>query len=269
MTDERMAFLPGGVFLMGSDRFYPEEAPARSVEVAAFRLDSKPVSTTRFAAFIAATGHVTTAEQDGGSMVFSHHNEPAALPRWAWTEGACWRAPGGSAGGAYSTQDHPVVHVSADDAQAFAAWSGLRLPTEGEWEFAARGGLHDADYAWGDVFAPSCVTPANIWRGQFPISREDGAVFPYTSVVGAYPANGFGLYDMIGNVWEITADLFGDADSDSCCSGKPKAPMKREHVLKGGSHLCAENYCQRYRPAARQPMGAPASHIGFRCASDV
>lgn len=270
MTSARMIPLPGGAFRMGSDHFYPEEAPARSVQVSAFRLDQAPVSKIRFAAFVTATGHVTTAERAGGSMVFRRHGGTGEPPRWSWVQGACWRTPGGPTEAFSSPQDHPVVHVSADDARAFAAWSGLRLPTEAEWEFAARGGLHDADYAWGDALAPSGVAPANIWRGEFPVSRTDGADFPYTSAIGAFPANGFCLYDMIGNVWEITADLFEGEDEGVCCAARSEGKaVSIQHVLKGGSHLCAENYCQRYRPAARQPMAATASHIGFRCASDA
>jgi formylglycine-generating enzyme required for sulfatase activity len=284
---------------MGSDEHYPEEAPRREVEVGAFEIDVAPVTNRDFAAFVLATGHVTLAERapdpadypdadpamlKPGSSVFV---PPAAMPGamdpmlwWHYVFGADWRRPVGPGSSITAFDDHPVVHIAYEDAEAYAAWAGKRLPTEAEWEFAARGGLDRKPYAWGDEFEPDGAVLANYWRGQFPVSR-DGA-WGRTSPVGTYPANGFGLYDMIGNVWEWTGDWYSDrpAASPRCCgpdareaSRDPDDPGREfpRKVLKGGSHLCAENYCRRYRPAARYPqtIDTSTSHIGFRCVRDV
>ncbi len=261
--------LPGGSFLMGSERFYPEERPVRRADVAPFRIERTPVTEAQFAAFATSTGYLTQAETEGGSMVFMRHERPAVAPCWLWVEGASWRSPGGPRSMQTPPGARPVVHVGAEDAEAYAAWADRRLPTEKEWEFAARGGLNGTDYAWGDNRMPPGPASANIWCGEFPIQRDDGREFPYTSAVGAYPKNGFGLFDMIGNVWEITSDLFDAAFSDACCSTPAQGRATNLRVLKGGSHLCADNACQRYRPAARQPMSTPTSHIGFRCARSL
>ncbi|TIX52126.1 formylglycine-generating enzyme family protein [Alteraurantiacibacter aquimixticola] len=294
-----MRRLEGGRFLMGSDRFYPEEAPVREVEVGPFTVDMAPVTNDRFARFVWETDYVTLAEKApdlahypdadpsllvAGSSVFT---PPAVQPPlndsfewWSWTPGACWRHPEGPGSSIADRSDHPVVHVALEDAQAFAAWEGKRLPTEAEWEFAARGGLEGADYAWGDELAPDGRMMANYWQGRFPTenSLEDG--FARTSPVGHFPANGYGLSDMIGNVWEWTTTPYAPAQKEegaSCCAPDARMEVDREregyafHLIKGGSHLCAENYCRRYRPAARYPQSVDTStsHIGFRCVVDV
>jgi formylglycine-generating enzyme required for sulfatase activity len=303
-----MIALPGGVFTMGSERFYPEEAPSRKIQVGAFRIDRAPVTNRDFARFVADTGHVTTAEtvpdpKDypgmlpemafAGSAVF--HRTPVPVDTrdpsqwWAYCEGASWQYPLGEGSSIEELDDHPVVHVSYADAEAYAAWAGKTLPTEAEWEYAARGGLDDADYAWGNEVAPGGAMLANYWQGLFPFANQLLDGWERTSPTGTYPANGYGLVDIIGNVWEWTSDWYGVRDlakakpSRSCCGGaeiNPRGgtraasfdPSMREikigrKVLKGGSHLCAENYCQRYRPAARQPQPVDSSsgHIGFRC----
>ena len=307
-----MIAIPGGEFVMGSDRFYPEEAPAHKVKVDDFLIDSAPVTNREFAKFVAATGYVTVAELpsdpehypdiDEGdalpaSLVFTKTRGPVSLDDyqqwWRWEAGACWRRPYGPDSGLEGLDDHPVVHIAYADAQAYADWAGKMLPTEAEWEYAARGGLDNHDYAWGDALEPDGVQLANYWRGIFPFAnqRADGGY--RTTAVGHYPPNGYGLYDMIGNVWEWTQDWYGDTrpkgksftvksgkKADCCAIDNPRGGNERSSrdpampklkigrkVLKGGSHLCAENYCRRYRPAARLPqmIDSTASHIGFRC----
>ena len=259
-----MVAIPQGVFQMGSDNFYPEEAPSREAVVPAFSVDQVPVTNVSFAAFTHQTGYITKAERDGGSLVFGiHADRPHAC--WASVAGASWRHPAGSHTDWQTIPSHPVVHVSLQDAQAFAQWAGKRLPTEPEWEWAARGGLCGLDYAWGPDLRVGDDIPANVWDGEFPYHRRNGLTFPLTSAVASYPANGFGLFDMIGNVWEMTASYESDSSSGCCFSEVDGATSRLKPVIKGGSHLCAENYCQRYRPSARQFMASPTSHIGFRC----
>jgi formylglycine-generating enzyme required for sulfatase activity len=298
-----MVRLEGGLFWMGSDRHYPEEAPARMVRVGAFAIDETPVNNDQFAAFVAATGYVTQAEitpkpEDypgarpeylhPGSAVFlppravSPFDGP--LPWWHYVAGANWRHPYGPESSIEGLGDHPVVQVCHADAAAYAAWAGKTLPTEAEWEFAARGGLEAADFAWGDELTPGGRHMANTWQGRFPHENlgEDG--YARTSPVRAFPPNGYGLYDMIGNVWEWTEDWYaeraGTHSARPCCGPGSASKVTREEsidptdpariprkVLKGGSHLCAPNYCRRYRPAARQPeaIDTATTHIGFRC----
>jgi formylglycine-generating enzyme required for sulfatase activity len=284
-----MRLIEGGSFLMGSDRFYPEEAPVRRTRVATFHIDETPVTNAAFAQFVAATGHVTLAElppdpedypgltsdqRSPGSAVFEKCvtlDLSDASAWWRIKAGANWRDPLGDGSGIAGIEEHPVVHVAYRDAEAYAAWTGKALPTETEWEFAARGGLNGADYAWGDEFAPGGAMLANTWQGLFPISNllEDG--WERTSPVRSFPANGYGLFDMIGNVWEWTADRYDRPAraQKTCCTGGGGGGSERfpRHVIKGGSHLCAPNYCQRYRPAARHPetIDTSTSHIGFRC----
>ena len=269
-----MQWIEGGAFSMGSARFYPEERPVRVVEVGSFWIDEIPVTNEAFARFVAATGYLTLAERTSppGSAVFEktagpvERFDPALW--WHFREGACWRDPWGQ--GLQGLEQHPVVHVAYEDALAYAAWAGKRLPTEAEWEFAARGGLEGADYAWGDWFAPDGMLLANTWQGDFPHQNTRADGWERTSPVGSYPGNGHGLFDMIGNVWEWTQDAWATgAPKPGCCaSAVPEGGALK--VIKGGSHLCAPSYCQRYRPAARHPqrVDSPTSHIGFRCVAD-
>ncbi len=285
-----MVRLPSSAFTMGSDHHYPEEAPAHRAQVGAFWIDRHPVTNAEFEVFVAATGHVTTAEvppshQDypdldpamrvAGSLVFKAPDAPSRDWRqwWRFEAGACWRHPLGP--GSTAHPDHPVVHVSYLDALAYAAWCGKSLPTEAEWEFAALGGLEGAEYAWGDVLDPEGRILANYWQGQFPHENLLLDGYRMTSPVGAFAPNGYGLYDMIGNVWEWTCAPFTQDHRKpaSCCGGAAaravltSSAREAQHVLKGGSFLCASNYCARYRPAARsaQSLDTSSCHIGFRC----
>ena len=297
--------IEGGTFLMGSDRFYPEEAPVRKVRVDSFWIDEAPVTNRGFARFVEATGYRTVAEiapdprdypgmdpdmAKAGSLLFHRTSGPVDLydysQWWQFSFGTDWRHPHGPDSDLEGLWDHPVVHVAFADAEAYARWAGKALPTEAEWEFAARGGMDGADYVWGDELAPGGQMLANYWQGAFPYGNtlEDG--YERTSPVRNYPANGYGLFDMIGNVWEWTTDWFAQprverkAKGSCCVPANPRGGTKRESldpanpaipiprkVLKGGSHLCAANYCQRYRPAARhaQAVDSSTSHIGFRC----
>lgn len=289
---------------MGSDRHYPEEAPVHRVKVSPFWMDKAPVTNAQFSAFVRATGHVTFAEvapkaEDypnalpemlkAGSLVFRPPAGSVDLRDWSqWWEfrfGADWRHPYGPDSSIEGLDDHPVVHIAFQDAQAYAAWAGKSLPSEAEWEFAARGGLEGAEFAWGDELNPDGRQMANTWQGAFPHENLKLDGYECTSPVGAFPANGYGLYDMIGNVWEWTGDWYapkhpGDAPKACCIPANPRGPSAEgsfdplqpavripRKVLKGGSHLCAPNYCRRYRPAARhaQPIDTSTSHVGFRC----
>ena len=295
-----MRFIEGGAFLMGSDHHYPEEAPARRVEVGGFWIDETPVTNAALAAFIDATGYVTFAERapnpadypgmdpalaKAGSLVFTPAPGPVPLNQplqwWRFQFGADWRRPQGP-DGPEACADHPAVHIAYEDAEAFAVWAGKALPTEAQWEFAARGRLEGAEYAWGeDELHPGGRRMAKTWEGDFPwrnLAPEDA---PYTSPVRTYPPNGHGLYDMIGNVWEWTCDWYGQATepTKTCCSPRnlkgggeaqsyePGGLSIPRKVMKGGSHLCAPSYCRRYRPAARHPqtIDTSTSHLGFRC----
>lgn len=289
MQSERpgMRRLAGGAFVMGSNRHYPEEAPERVVEVAPFWIDTGPVTNAEFARFVEATGHVTTAEiapvaadypgadpalLQPGSAVFEPTAGPVDLRRpdlwWRYVLGAAWRAPLGPGSDITAVMDHPVVHIAFPDAEAYAAWAGKALPTEAEWEFAARGGLERAAYAWGEELEPGGWRMANYWAGEFPWRSDKPAGEARSSPVGRFPANGYGLFDMIGNVWEWTVELWDAPPSKgpSCCAA-PAPGSQAVRVIKGGSHLCAESYCRRYRPAARHPQASDSStsHLGFRC----
>jgi sulfatase modifying factor 1 len=262
---------------MGSERFYPEEHPTRQVRVEGFEMDRGPVTVAEFRRFVEATGYVTVAERPldpadfpgadpaqlvPGSLVFRKTDGPVdlrdVLQWWDYEPGATWRD---------GPDDHPVTHVAFEDAETYAAWAGKQLPTEAEWECAARGGLEDADFAWGDEHSPGGRLMANTWQGEFPWQNLLTDGYEGTSPVGAFPPNGYGLLDVTGNVWEWTSDLFeGQAARPCCVPSEPGEPIERR-VIKGGSHLCAPNYCLRYRPAARQAEGVDTStqHIGFRC----
>jgi sulfatase modifying factor 1 len=280
----------GGRFTMGSDDHYPEERPARQTHVAPFLLDATPVTNAAFSKFVAATGFVTFAERSpdpanypgllpemtrAGSIVFQTPRQkfgPVGPESWwKFVRGANWMRPYGP-NGPKASDDHPVVHVVWEDAAAFAQWAGKRLPTEVEMEFAARGGLESAEYAWGDELLPNDAARANIWLTGFPHSHPRRRRPPYTTSVTAFPANPYGLFDMIGNVWAWTSTYAdGSADGPGCCIDGNVTSSSVYKVLKGGSHLCAPDYCQRYRPAARwfQPTDTSTSHVGFRCARSL
>jgi formylglycine-generating enzyme required for sulfatase activity len=302
MPDGAMAWIPGGTTRIGSSRHYPEEAPVHDVGVDGFWMDRHPVTNQDFGAFVAATGYRTIAERPldpaalpgappenlvPGSLVFTRTPGPVDLKHlsqwWTWTPGASWRQPEGPASSIDGRDRHPVVHVASDDVEAYAAWAGKALPDEPEWERAARGGLEAATYAWGDEPEQPGERRANYWHGDFPWRPDHG--YGATTPVGSYPANGYGLFDMAGNVWEWTTDWWsprrGDERADACCtpaerwrptlegSYDPAQPQFRipRKVIKGGSFLCADSYCLRYRPAARRPqmIDTGMSHIGFRC----
>ncbi len=301
LNAESMIRISGGSFTMGSACHYPEEAPLRQVRVDPFWIDQTPITNRQFAAFVLATGYKSFAETapdpadypdmdpalaQAGSLVFHKTAGPVDLEDftawWHFTIGADWQHPVGPDSALAGLDDHPVVHIAYADAMAYAAWAGKDLPTEAEWEFAARGGLDGADYAWGSQFTPGGQHLANTWQGLFPFANQMLDGWERTSPVRAFPANGYGLFDMIGNVWEWTNDWFGaHRVQKSCCTiANPRGAKERDSrdpctpdvpiprkVLKGGSHLCAPNYCQRYRPAARhpQPVDTSTSHVGFRC----
>jgi formylglycine-generating enzyme len=286
--------LPGATFRMGSTSFYPEEAPIHTVRVEPFAIERHPVTNAQYTEFVDDTGYVTVAERAldpaqypgaspsdlvPGGLVFRPASGPVDLRDWRrwweWKPGACWRHPFGPDSVIAERPDHPVVQVAYPDAAAYARWAGRRLPSEAEWEYAARGGV-SATYAWGDEAMPDGRLMANTWQGHFPY-RNDGALgWTGTSPVGTFPPNGYGLLDMIGNVWEWTTTRFEghhriDSSSHGCCPVGEQADPSVSQALKGGSHLCAPEYCHRYRPAARSPQSqdSATTHIGFRCAADV
>jgi formylglycine-generating enzyme required for sulfatase activity len=295
-----MVWIEGGTFLMGSDRHYPEEAPAHRVQVSGFWIDRHPVTNAQFQKFFEATGHLTIAEVapdprdyrgalppilEPHSLVFARPNPPADLDDiqnwWTCVRGADWRHPDGPNSSIRGLEDHPVVHVAYRDAQAYAIWAGKMLPTEAQWEFAARGGLESAEFPWGDEAMPEGRHMANVWHGRFPAQRLASHGYERTSPVGAFPPNGYGLFDMVGNVWEWTADWYrprhapgegipvdprGGLRKESFAAKQPRNRIPRK-VLKGGSYLCGPEHSYRYRPAARHPhpVETPACHIGFRC----
>lgn len=327
--------IPAGDFLVGSDHHYPEEAPQHRARVAAFKVERSPVTNRNFARFVADTGYVTVAEQAldareypqlspeqraAGSLIFEKTVGPVDLRNWRlwwkWQTGADWRHPFGPDTNIDGLDDHPVVQVSHADASAYARWAGRRLPTEAEWERAARGGADGLDFVWGAELNPQGQLLANTWQGSFPYQNTGALGWHGTSSVGSFPANGFGLHDMIGNVWEWTSSVFtanhrtataatdlgvepsssvsdsGTADAGGCscgptdsrqAGGQQKSTPKMvaahsslpdpsvQRVTKGGSHLCAPEYCQRYRPAARSPQteDSATTHLGFRCATDA
>lgn len=297
-----MTWVPGGSFLMGSDVHYPEEGPAHRVTVDGFWIDTVAVTNNRFAEFVASTGYVTVAERRPDPLDYPGASEDLLVPAssvfvapagpvdlgnpynwWTYIPGTQWRFPQGPGSSIAGLEDHPVVHVAWEDVEVYAAWVGKDLPTEAQWEFAARGGLEGAPYAWGDAFTPDGRSMANTWQGEFPVhnTKEDG--YEGTAPVGSFPPNGYGLLDMVGNTWEWTSDWYGqyEATQHACCAISDPRGGPREgsvdpglngiaiprKVMKGGSHLCAPNYCQRYRPAARMPqhIDTSTSHLGFRC----
>jgi formylglycine-generating enzyme required for sulfatase activity/uncharacterized membrane protein YkvA (DUF1232 family) len=300
-----MVWIPAGTFQMGSEDFYPEERPVHEVSVDGFWMDRYIVTNEQFARFVAATGYVTVAERPlnaadypgappenlvPGALVFRKTRGPVDLKNythwWTWTPEASWRLPFGPESSIHGIEQHPVVHVAYEDAEAYAKWAGKELPTEAEWERAARGGLEGKTFTWGNEHFPDGKAMANSWQGEFPWQNLLLDGFAGTSPVASFPANGYGLSDMAGNVWEWTSDWYvqnrANEVSAPCCgpSSNPRiqSPEKSydtaqpqfripRKVVKGGSHLCAPNYCLRYRPAARQPqmIDTGMSHIGFRC----
>ena len=300
-----MEWVPGATFSMGSDDHYPEESPSHRVRIDGFWIDAYEVTNDHFAAFVDATGYLTVAERPldvadfpgapeenlvPGSMVFAPTPGPVDLRHmsqwWTWVPGACWRHPEGAPSDLDGRLAHPVVHLAHEDAAAYAGWADAALPTEAEWEHAARGGLDGSEFAWGSERRPAGRMMANTWDGSdFPWRNATPDGRAGTSPVGSYPPNGFGLYDMTGNVWEWTDDWYtsshpGDADKPCCvpenprggdvgASYDPNQPQFRipRKVIKGGSFLCADTYCMRYRPAARRPqmIDTGMSHVGFRC----
>lgn len=305
-----MVWIPGGDFIMGSNDFYPEEKPERPSKVRGFWMDQFQVTNRDFERFVKETGYVTYSEKQPdpamypgalpgmlvpGSLVFNKPKQRVPLWNpddwrqwWTFQSGADWRHPTGPESNIRKMGKHPVVHIAYEDAEAYAKWAGKTLATEPQWEFAARGGIANAPYVWGEEFAPSGELMANTWQGEFPWQnlKEDG--FESTSPVGTFAPNGYGLYDMAGNVWEWTQDWFTgqqEAPRSPCCApenprgarmeesydpAQPHIKIPRK-VIKGGSHLCAPNYCLRYRPAARSPemIDSSACHLGFRCVVNV
>jgi formylglycine-generating enzyme required for sulfatase activity len=297
-----MVRIPAGTFTMGSNHHYPEEAPAHKVRVGGFRMDRHTVTNADFKRFVDATGHITSAERPANPEDY-----PGALPEllepssvmfakpaqrvdlrdrynwWVYTRGADWRHPRGPHSALDGLWDHPVVHVAYEDAAAYASWAGKELPTEAEWEFAARGGLDGAEFVWGDAFTPDGKQMANTWQGEFPWHNALTDGYEWTAPVGSFAPNGYGLHDMAGNVWEWTSDWYQDHGKiqKACCTldnprgGSIEASVDPRlaqisiprKVMKGGSYLCAPNYCRRYRPAARmaQPVDTSTCHLGFRC----
>ena len=278
--------LDGGVFRMGgADRdanVGDGEGPVREVRVSPFRIGATQVTNREFGTFVADTGYLTEAERFGWSFVFAKFlpaalrrgaQRPESAPWWCRVDGATWRAPEGPGSEVTDRPDHPVVHVDHADALAYCAWAGLRLPTEAEWEYAARGGLDQARYPWGDELAPNGEHRCNIWHGRFPVhnTAEDG--FVGTCPVTAFPPNGFGLYGTSGNVWEWCADWWSTQHPSSDRPLRdPSGPATgRARVMRGGSYLCHDSYCNRYRVAARTSNDPDSSsgNLGFRCAADV
>lgn len=285
-----LVWIPAQTTTLGSDAHYPEEAPARAVATEGFWIQRHQVTNAEYAEFVDTTGYVTVAErpvdpQDfsgappenlvPGSMVFQRTSGPVDLRHlnqwWAWTPGACWNHPRGPRSTLKGRERHPVVHIAFDDAAAYAEWAGLELPSEAEWETAARGGLSNATYTWGDKPEQPGQRLANYWHGEFPYLPDTG--YGTTKPVGSFEPNGYGLFDMAGNVWEWTTDWYGeDRAATPCCAAdtydpnQPQFQIARK-VIKGGSFLCADSYCMRYRPAARRPqmVDTGMSHIGFRC----
>jgi sulfatase modifying factor 1 len=289
--------LPGGSFRMGSAGFYPEETPVHVVTVGPLAVERHPVTNAQFAEFVTETDYVTVAEQPldpalypgvatadlaPGALVFRPSSGPVDLRDWRqwwdWAPGACWRHPFGPDSSVADRPDHPVVQVAYPDAAAYARWAGRRLPTEAEWEYAARAGT-TTTYAWGDDVHPGGALMANTWQGRFPYRNDSALGWVGTSPVGTFPPNAFGLYDMIGNVWEWTTSEFtprhrpgGETPAaKGCCTPTRTPDPTVNQALKGGSHLCAPEYCHRYRPAARSPQSqdSATTHIGFRCVGEM
>src|SRR6185436_16431433 len=291
---DSMVWIPGGTFLMGSEKHYPEESPVHEERVEGFWIDKYAITNEQFARFVEATGHVTSAERppnpddypgakpellQPASVVFLKPDGRVDLRNhynwWSYVLGADWRHPEGPKSSIADRAQHPDVHVAYEDVEAYAKWAGKELPTEAEWEFAARGGLERAEYAWGDEFTPGGKSMCNTWQGEFPWENLRSDVYEWTAPVGSFPPNGYGLYEMAGNVWEWTTDWYQEHGKikQACCTlDNPRGALREESydpclpqiqmprkVMKGGSYLCAPNYCRRYRPAARMPQALDTS----------
>jgi formylglycine-generating enzyme len=306
-----MSWIPGGTFTMGANdaAAYPQEGPAHSVKVKSFWIDITEVTNEQFKAFVEATKYKTVAERKPeweelkkqlppgtpkppdeklvpGSLVFFAPKSVTGLEQidqwWRWVEGANWLHPEGPGSSIENRMNHPVVHIAYEDAEAYCKWAGKRLPTEAEWEFAARAAMEGKEYGWGHELMPQGRYMANIFQGEFPVQNTGADGFAGTAPVKSFPENNYGLYDMIGNVWELTSDWYdatghGPAGNETLTNPKgaagtyiPGNPYAIEHVLKGGSFLCAQNYCRNYRPSARvgTAFDSGASNIGFRCVQD-
>jgi len=299
-----MQWIPGGTFRMGADWSYPEEAPAHLVTVSGFWMDTHVVTNGQFAAFVQATGYRTLAERPPDPALYPGAQPDLLIPgsavflmptgrvdmgnvhsRWDYVPGTNWRHPDGPESTLERREQEPVVHVAFEDAVAYADWVRKELPTEAEWEFAARGGLEGAVFCWGDDFRPGGRYMANTWQGEFPVHNLGADGFIGRAPVGSFPPNGYGLCDMAGNVWEWTTEWYSaqhavDPGSPCCMPRNPRGGIEEQSydpdqpavriprkVIKGGSYLCAPNYCRRYRPAARYPqmIDTATCHIGFRC----
>ena len=304
ITLDSMIFIPGGKFLMGSDKFYPEEKPVHEVTVDGFYIDKYEVTNEDYQKFVKDTGYITVAERPldpkaypgakpellvPGALVFKKSKGPVNLNSyfnwWVWAPGACWKHPTGPGSSILGIKDHPVVHIAYEDAEAYAKWAGKELPTEAEWEYASRGGLDGKNFTWGNEDTQLTKPMANTWQGEFPHQNLLVDKYEGTSPVGSFEPNGYGLFDMAGNVWEWTSDWYVPHLDESankvktCCTthvnprvtspnmsfdpNQPQINIPRK-VVKGGSHICAPNYCLRYRPAARQPqmIDTGMSHLG-------
>lgn len=283
---EDMIYIQGGIFSMGTNdaEGYPAdgEGPVREIEVSSFYIDQYAVTNRQFKSFIDATGYQTDAEQYGWSFVFHHFVSEDTLakvnqyvqgtPWWLVVEGAAWNHPEGPDSSIVKRMDHPVVHISWNDAKAYCNWANKRLPTEAEWEFAARGGLHQQTYPWGNEFMPNGTHYCNTWQGKFPNENEGTDGYLGTAPVKTYPSNGYGLYQMVGNVWEWCSDWFSNQSNRLQEKKDPAGPLRGESkVMRGGSYLCHRSYCNRYRVAARTSNTTDSStgNLGFRCVTDV
>lgn len=296
-----MVHIVGGTFLMGSDHHYQEEAPTHNATVSGFWIDKYTVTNEQFGRFARETNYVSVAERQPKADDYPGAKPEMLLPAsvvfrkpagrvdlrnhynwWAYVPGADWQHPEGPESSIEGRGQYPVVHIAYEDAESYAKWIGKELPTEAEWEFASRGGLEGAPYAWGDEFSPNGRHMANTWQGEFPWQNFALDGYEGTAPVGQFPPNGYGLFDMIGNVWEWTSDWYGPhhPPHKACCGGAVARGGERDQsydpampaikiprkVIKGGSFLCAPNYCRRYRPAARmpQPIDTSTCHVGMR-----
>ena len=273
-----MVAIPAGDYQVGSDRFYPEESPPRQVSIDSFEIDLAPVTNAEFQQFVDATGYQTVSERPPDPTLYPDLPPEEQIPEsvvfvpppptvdrsqplswWALIAGADWRHPQGPDTSLDGLMQHPVVHIAFEDALAYSDWAGKRLPSADEWEIAARGGLVDQDYAWGSEKTPEGRWLANVWQGPFPWVNQETDGWFWTSPVGSFPANGYGLVDVCGNVWEWTSTPYAVPDGE-----------QERRVIKGGSFLCADNYCHRFRPSALmgQTLDTATCHMGFRCAGD-